>query len=109
MKLAEAEQKLMETERKPTETQTHLSDTIDKLAIAEKKIQDSLFRLENITHDDALIKFYTGLPCYDTFEAFIEEVLKCDASMMRQWSGRRSANDYGDIKAGPPCILLLEE
>ena len=96
MKLAEAEQKLMDTEKKLTETQTHLSDTI------KKKIQDSLFRLQNIKHDDALIKFYSGLPCERTFEAFFEEVLKCDASMM-------SANDYGDIKAGPPYILPLEE
>jgi len=53
-----------------TETQVHLSDTIDKLAVVERKLKDSLFRLESFKHDDALIKFYTGFHCYNTLKAF---------------------------------------
>ena len=107
-KLVETEEKLMETERKLTETK-NLSDTVNKLAVAERNLKDSLFRLDSIKHDDSLVKFYTGLPCYTTLSIYFEEILKPDASVMRQWSECRSASDYGDTKAGVSCSLPLEE
>ena len=108
-KLAQTEKKLMETERKLAEAQVKLSDTANKLVAVEKKLNDSLFSLGNIKHDNSLVKFYTGIPCYNTLLAFFEEILKHDASLMRQWSGRRSASDYGDSKVGVSCSLSLEE
>lgn len=108
-RLAETERKLVETERKLAVTQASLSVTENKLAVTEKELNDSLFRIRNLKHDDSLVKFYTGLPCYSTLSAFFEEILKHDASLMRQWSGRRSTNDYDDIKVGASCNLPLEE
>ena len=80
-----------------------------QLAEAESKLSRSLLRLENVRHNQVLLKFYTGFSSYDTLEAFYEELLEEDALLMRQWSGKQSDCDYSDVKAGPPCKLPLKE
>lgn len=80
-----------------------------KLSEAQNKLERSLFRLENIKNDDSLVKFYTGFADYGTLMAFYEEILVSDASVMRQWSGRRSECDYDETKVGPACKLSLFE
>ena len=80
-----------------------------QLAEAERKLSQSLLRLENIRHEKHLMKFYTGFSGYEVLMAFYEEILESDALVMRQWSGRRSECYYGDVKAGPPCKLPLKE
>jgi len=80
-----------------------------QLAEAESKLSRSLLRLYNIRHDKGLLKFYTGFSNYDTLLAFYEEVLEPDAVLMRQWSGKRSEQNYSDEKGGPSCKLPLKE
>ena len=41
--------------------------------------------------------------------AFYEEILEPDASVMRQWSGKRSEFDYDEAKVGPSYKLPLIE
>ena len=72
-KLVETEKKLMETEGKLAEARPNLSDAVNKLAVTEKKLNASLFRLDTIKHDDSLVKFYTGLPCYGTLSCYFED------------------------------------
>jgi len=80
-----------------------------KLSEAQEKLDRALFRLENFKHDDSLVKFYTGFTDYGTLMAFYEEILEPDASVVRQWSGRRSERDYDETKVGPACKLPLTE
>lgn len=76
-----------------------------QLSIAQASLRKSLFRLENIRHDNELIKFYTGFCDYDTLIAFYEEILESDAKVMRQWQGKNSKDDYDEIKHGRLCKL----
>jgi len=108
-KLADTEHKLADTERKLADTESKLSETEKAFVDSEKKFERSLFRLENIKCDNNLIKFYTGFNNHETLVAFYEEILQSDAKVMRQWSGRRSACNYDDIKVGPTFKLPLEE
>ena len=107
-KLADTDSKLTDTESKLADTESKLVDMESKLADAEDKLNRSLFRLENIKSDDNLVKLYTGLPVYETLMAFYEELLQCDAKVMRQWRGRRSGCSY-DVKAEPSHKLPLQE
>jgi len=52
----------MEAERKLAETQENLSATVNKLAVAKRKLKDSLFQLDLIKHDDSLVKVYLAIP-----------------------------------------------
>jgi len=108
-KLAETQSKLAETEHKLAVTQSKLVETEKGLTDSEEKLKRSLFRLENVKCDANLIKLYTGFNDYETLVAFYEEILQSDAKVMRQWSGRRSACDYDDVKVGPTFKLPLEE
>lgn len=49
----------------------------------------SLFCLKNIQENDELIKFYTGFPDYATLFSFYETLLESDATVMRQWHGKK--------------------
>lgn len=89
--------------------QKEILELKSKLSEAQNKLERSLFRLENIKNDDSLVKFYTGFADYGMLMAFYEEILESDASVMRQWSGRRSECDYDEAKVGPACKLSLIE
>lgn len=89
--------------------QKEILELKSKLSEAQNKLERSLFRLENIKNDDSLVKFYTGFADYEILMAFYEEILESDASVMRQWSGRRSECDYDEAKVGPACKLSLIE
>ena len=39
----------------------------------------------------------------------MQELLECDAKVMRQWSGRRSGCSYDDVKVGATYKLPLHE
>lgn len=80
-----------------------------RLSEAQSKIDKLLFRLENIKHDNGLVKFYTGFTDYETLIAFYEEILEPDASVMRQWRGQKSERDYSETKVGSTCKLPLIE
>ncbi|XP_065901947.1 uncharacterized protein [Dysidea avara] len=80
-----------------------------KLSETQNKLDRALFRLENVKDDDGLVKFYTGFSDYETLMAFYEELLESDASVMRQWNGKRSKCDYDEVKVGPACKLPLVE
>ena len=56
----------------------------------ENAMKKSRFLYENIKDRDDLVKFYTGFPDHLTLLAFYEEILECDAEVMRQWDGKRS-------------------
>ena len=76
-----------------------------QLSLAEGSLRKSFFRLENICHDNDLIKFYTGFADYDMLIAFYEKILESDAKVMRQWQGKKNKDDYDEIKHGRFCKL----
>ena len=84
------------------ETVDILHDGMESVCDLDPSILDSLV-------NDSLVKFYTGFADYETLIAFYEEILESDASVMRQWSGRRSECDYDEKKVGPACKLSLIE
>ena len=85
------------------------SDLKLKLTELQNQFDKSFFRLDNIKEDDSLIRLYTGFLDYETLIAFYEEILEPDASVMRQWSGKRSEFDYDEAKVGPSYKLPLIE
>lgn len=89
--------------------QMKIDELQTKLAQVQSTYEKSLFRLENVCHNDELVKFYTGFSDFQTLTAFYEEVLESDAKVMRQWEGKNSKDDYDDIKAGRACKLPLLE
>ena len=109
----ELEQELIMEEQDEQKSVSSLQSEVvqlrSQLAEAEKRLSQNLLRLENIRHEKHLMKFYTGFSDYKVLMAFYEEILESDALVMRQWSGRRSECDYGDVKTGPPCKLSLKE
>ena len=80
-----------------------------KLTELQNKLKKSIFRLDSIKDDDSLVRYYTGFVDYETLIAFYEEILEPDASVMRQWSGKRSELDYDETEVGPSYKLPLIE
>ncbi|XP_065893929.1 THAP domain-containing protein 1-like [Dysidea avara] len=80
-----------------------------KLVELQNQLDKSFFRLDSIKDDDSLIRLYTGFFDYGTLLAFYEEILEPDASVIRQWGGKRSGLDYDKSKVGPSFKLPLIE
>ncbi len=66
----------------------YLETELDRLKLANK--EKPHFRLEQISNDDALVRFYTGFPSYDIFLA-VFDFLGPSVNRLHYWGTSASA------------------
>ena len=83
----------------------HLSECLQVLVQGLHGTQgESGFSIRQISHDDALVRFYTGLPSYQHFEKLFIFLSDCSASMPL-WRGSSCHEHARSRQTGPDAVL----
>ena len=77
-----------------------------KLRVITSKTRPKHFRLEDITNDDSLIRFYTGFPSYEIFLA-VFDFLGPAVNKLHYWGTKASQSGKRNLKLDPNNQFFL--